>query len=585
MLDNVRNGLLEYKNYSALLSDFNRLQGMNNIAYDISSISSTLGDIATFGFDYLTADPVTGTLTTGLKYVKNFSKLMKFGSLPFKESAKSLTPPFLIEAQMSIVGKLESTTAFNGFDFDMFTPGTYRTSFDVNTLNNLGNLDRFEYPTYNQPLGLYALLKTPTKDVASANATETTIKLVSVKNIYDNWGWHIGTSPLDSVSNSFAFSPREAFKLNHDLSFTFNPSAQINFEETKMEAAWMVEVQNFDHNNFWLFTSMNMTPTYSYQNENNQTITVFSSEFMPIECISQFAAVFDFALNENALRTEKLNYFPNNPIPTHLQSLLDNHKNNIIRSRPKIVNTFLKLNITYRYNKPDMSGLNDIVNFETYKYEIEGNTSNPSILELSNIVDLSAPSELIIENKTYSGNETIFAWDKITLKGFINTTSGTNVTIKSAGEIVIDPSAVIGPEITLLIGTPSQCNPVRIQPRVIDATYCNNATQYKGNTSLAKKGNDLLPTAKVETTNYTIIYPNPTATGNFVVETTLEKESFVNFFIYDIAGKLLYQHQSKNNLGKGKHKQEINNVLFQNGLYIVEVETNQGKKTYKLIRN
>jgi hypothetical protein len=577
--DQVKNGLLEYKNYGKMVDDFKKLDNKANIFDDISDASKVAKDIAELGID------VVLSTKKPWKSLKTISKFTSFASMPFKSDKGTKSPPMLIQAQMTLTGQLNSSVPLNGFSFDMQTPGSFKTSSDLSTLNSPTNADRFEYPVYNQAMGLYALLQTPTKDVATASATETTVKLVSVKNTYNEWGGQIGTTPIDSVSSSFAYSPREAFKLNHDLSYTFNPSAQINFDATKLEAAWMVEVKNFNSNNLWLFTSMNMTKTYSYQNDNNQTITVFTSEFMPIECISQFVPVFDFALTENALRSEYLNHFPNSPIQPDLQYLLFIHKNYISQSRPQIVNTFLKLNITYRYNKPDGTGLNDIVNFETYKYEIEGNNSNQTILESQNIVELSAPSELVFDDTVFATSGIIFAWDKVTLKGNISSLSGSEVIIKSAGEIVIDTTAEIGPEITLLIGTPSVCNPVRIQPTVIDATWCNNATKYKGNTTLAKTGENPTTSNLVENTNRSIIYPNPTNTGNFVVETNLEHESFINFYIYDIAGKLLYQHQSNNNLGKGKHRQEINDVLFQNGLYIVEVETNQGKKTYKLIRN
>lgn len=583
--DEVKNGLLEYKNYGKMVADFKKLENKSNIFDDVYDASKVAKDIAELGIDFVLSTKKPW------KSLKTISKFVGFASMPFKTDKTTKSPPMLIQAQMTLTGQLNSSVPLNGFSFDMFTPGSYKTSSNLNILNSPNNPDRFEYPVYNQAMGLYALLKTPQKERGIASLNEVPIKVISVEQKRNDYGFVIGTTPVDSVSQSYAYSPRVAYKLKEDIEFTFNPSAQINFEKTRIEAAWIIEVENAPSantsTNLWNLTSLNMSKTYSYVNSNNKHITVYSGEFIPIECISQFVPVFDFALTNNALRTDYIN--PLDLSHPHANWLLSNelfhHINVISTSKPKIVNTYLKINILYRYNKPGGTGLNDIVNFETYKYEIEGTTANNNILSLPNIIELSSPSELIIENRDFTANETIFAWDKITLKGFIKTSNGASVVIRSAGEIIVEPETEIDPEITLLIGNPSLCNPTRIQPTAIDASYCNNQSKYKGNTSLAKADFNSLSSSILEKINYSSIYPNPTSTGNFIVETILETESFIKVYVYDIAGKLVFQKQSIGNLNKGSHKQEFNSVLFQNGLYLVEVETNLGKRSYKLIKN
>ncbi|TAE82258.1 MAG: T9SS C-terminal target domain-containing protein, partial [Bacteroidetes bacterium] len=449
--------------------------------------------------------------------------------------------------------------------------------------NDISNPDRFEYPVYNQAMGLYAMLKTPTKDVAKANAVELEIQAeLRVPNTNDLGEPSGGTTVIQEESSTVGFHPREVFKLNHDLQYTLNPSAQINFNATNLEAAWMIEVENADKSDLWSFTSPNMFKTYSYQNSTGKTITVFSSEFLPIECISQFIPVFNIEVAHSA---KNISYFDSHAhsgtSDFDLIEYLNDHILKLANNKPKILDTYLKMNITYRYNKPDMSGLNDIVHFETYKYLIEGRTLNYSLLELSNNDMLSAPSELVIGNRHFTAPETIFAWDKITT-GKISSDPGVEVIIQSAGEIVVEPDAEIYSDILLLIDNPSVCNATRIQPTVIDRSFCENKTKYSANTTLAKTG-DIAPTPPAQRMNQSVIYPNPTQTGNFTIATKLETDSYIEVAIFDLTGKLIHKQQSAGSLSKGMHKMEFNDLLFEQGMYLVEVETNEGKNRHRLM--
>jgi len=571
----VNNGLFIYKNYEKLIRDFKELEDNTNTYENVFEASKAIADIAKSGYN------VNSGNQKSLKALQTISKFTGFASMPFKTAKPTRSLPVLIPSHVSLLGQLNQGIMLGGSTFSFFTPGSYTSSTNLALLNAPNNADRFDYPVYNQAMGLYALLATPTKEVAVSHA-EMAVKAVGFLRKYGN----SGITPNDSITQSIAFSPREVFKLDRDLSYTFNPSAQINFEATKMEAAWMVEVDNLANNDLWLFTSQNMSKTYTYVNSENRTITVYSSTFIPFECISQFMPVFDFDLTNKAKKTN-YQYPPfQTAVPAWwLGNHLKKHVGQINNDRPKIVNTYLKLNITYRYNKPNGGGLNDIVHFETYKYEIEGNTLNKSLLVSPNIDALSAPSELIIENRNFTANETIFAWDKITLKGKISSKRGVIVKIKSAGEIVVEPNAEIDSDITLLIGNPSLCNPVRIQPTVIDSSYCKNTKKYKANSILDKTKILSHPSTLNYNVSQSIIYPNPTSEGNFTVETILAIESFVNISINDLTGKLVYKQQMFENLSQGKHKFEFNNLFLENGLFLVEVETNEGTMVYKLIKN
>jgi hypothetical protein len=566
-INTVKNGLLEYKNYGKLVEDFKKLENKTNVFDDIYGASKVLADVAEFGTD----------MKKPWKYLKTASKFMGFASMPFKTDKSTKSPPMLIQAQMTLTGQLNSSVPLNGFSFDMYTPGSYNTSSDLDSLNLPNHPDRFEYPVYNQALGLYAMLKTPTKEIAKVPQIEEPVNIV-----YGNTT--VGSDVvklIDSTTRIIRYNPREVFKLNHDLAYTFNPSAQINFDSTTLEAAWIIEVENYRDTAFWLVNSPNLTKSYSYINDNNKHITVFISEFMPIECISQFVAIMDFSLTDRAKRclyTDYSNWSSDDKLDHYAWS----HFNAINRNKPKIVNTFLKKNILYRYNKPDNTGLNDIVHFETRTFNIEGNTINNAIFEAPGFNVFTSTAEITFENKHFTAPEYIYANEKITLKGNITCDPGVEVTIVAGEEIVVEEGAEIGETISLMVGLPSVCNSTRIRPTPIDKSFCENREQYKANSTMAK--NDFVPIQNT-VLNRSVIYPNPTATGSFMVETYLEQESFITINVYDFAGKKLLNYRSNETLLKGNHKTPFDNTYLEPGIYLVEVETNQGKKTYKLIKN
>jgi flagellar hook assembly protein FlgD len=65
-------------------------------------------------------------------------------------------------------------------------------------------------------------------------------------------------------------------------------------------------------------------------------------------------------------------------------------------------------------------------------------------------------------------------------------------------------------------------------------------------------------------------------TKNEIVIDSPIKVTGVN--IYDASGKLLYTKKQNEN------KVKINSVFFKSGVYLVEVETSQGKQTKKVLK-
>ena len=80
------------------------------------------------------------------------------------------------------------------------------------------------------------------------------------------------------------------------------------------------------------------------------------------------------------------------------------------------------------------------------------------------------------------------------------------------------------------------------------------------------------------------IYPNPT-TQNITVSVDFKNHSNLELAIYDVVGKNVYEYQDKNQYFYGVQNFDLDLAKLQKGLYIVEVKTNNGNTSTKLLIN
>jgi len=76
-------------------------------------------------------------------------------------------------------------------------------------------------------------------------------------------------------------------------------------------------------------------------------------------------------------------------------------------------------------------------------------------------------------------------------------------------------------------------------------------------------------------------FPNPFS-GSTNIELQLEKSSYVNIFVTDLAGRTVV-HLQNGNLTEGKHRFEFNGSSLPKGIYVAKVITNNSQKSVKMI--
>ncbi|NOS94303.1 MAG: T9SS type A sorting domain-containing protein, partial [Cyclobacteriaceae bacterium] len=77
------------------------------------------------------------------------------------------------------------------------------------------------------------------------------------------------------------------------------------------------------------------------------------------------------------------------------------------------------------------------------------------------------------------------------------------------------------------------------------------------------------------------VFPNP-SNGKATVRFTLEEKSIVSLAVVDAAGKQMYS-LAQQEREKGEHEYELDLTGQENGLYLVQLKTDRGNKTLKLV--
>ncbi len=153
-------------------------------------------------------------VTDAKKYSNELSKNLKSGlgamsnslfTSLYTEPSKPVKPtmPTAMLTEMKIEGYMFDLT--NVDIGKLYTPGSFKFG---------GSFSPTSYPIYNEPVGLFALLETPSVSVSKSNEEEI---------------FQVGGSPLPRrVNHSFKF------KLNEPLQYRFNKAVDIDYNKTEL---------------------------------------------------------------------------------------------------------------------------------------------------------------------------------------------------------------------------------------------------------------------------------------------------------------------------------------------------------------
>ena len=410
-----------------------------------------------------------------------------------------------IEGEMALSGTLTDNTPLNNGSNIFVAPGSLNSSsaFWQN------------YPLYNKPLGLFALLQTPT--VNRSSRTE------------------LFTFPAQGCSNppnglgTYKFY---RYKFNGVFKYAFNPNAEINTDNTKIYAALVLTEKN--PLGIELINNLQKVETLNSINDGKN---VYITPFVPIEYLERI--------------TPEILYLVNKQTPNCSPSY-----NTTIESP---VDVKLRLMIEYEFNVNSYGKVNKTLQVYTYPVNIvDGEDANNNYQDITSMQMDYETTQNLINPQPYQA--TIGAWNKIEIShtvGAIQPTGG--ITFK-ANQIVVKPGAVLIRGTTLKTGLPYEDH-LKILPVTGSelSTYCTNSYQaYLSNStssgslksckisSLDTINQNIVSTEKeiinnvndlTRTENRDVeIYPNPND-GSFNVINT---QGFNKIVVTDINGVMLY---------------------------------------------
>jgi len=560
---NAEAGMLTYEKASDAITDVKKVAEKTDKSEAIVTALegfNTVVEAMANGFDQYTDSKYKNHETyedysTKLEALGMVTDFVKEQVTPEGESS-----PSIIQGEMSIQGSVTFNEDVNN-NIQLATPGSSGSinyPFYYNT-SSTGTL----YSLYNKPLGVFAMAKSP----QMYQYTQTTSPYTPSGNTISGYGYY-----------------KVAYRLGAPLQYIFNPDLNIDFTNTYVKGAIVIESLPGEFNQApkkvigidKLYDTENVTDAEANTVDANfPNKGVYMTPFVDLSELSTYTPVFEY-----------FDVAPGNN-PKH--------------------NVYIKLIVYIQYNDLNRNGAPLYTSY-VLKYQIDPNTltlkdNNGIAIDLSGIpIPVNTPSvanspvtttsqgPLTIPATTYNLTNTngvltgqvqnIYVNDTIHITGNQVLGTGVNlVNIRSAVEIRQESESIINSEIVLEI-TNSNVTPIPSPPisySSLVSSFCADNTQYKANHSASKTANYYASNSSTTSNSFYVdqedmeIYPNPVYEVSKIRYVLMEGNE-VNIFITDILGNkvldLVKSYQSK-----GRYEMDLSVADLQDGIYLCTMET------------
>jgi hypothetical protein len=424
-----------------------------------------------------------------------------------------------------------------------------------------------EYPTYNNPLGTFALLKTPVIKIKKTQ--HSILEGYSLSPPWDDLNCHYQD-----------YTKFQVFFDAEELKYLFNPALKLNEEKTEILASIVIKPK-VSVDQFVSSTECINNPILSWndevfcsqciqQNEYNATMKLFNGDNLvtgvevsdrysppvPIDYINEMLVGF---LTRNGAEIDEFEYY--------VRFTLKMTSHNLGKDSKPVENTQI---MTFPLNAELFTGTIPIPLIDIVSDLLPANLGGPEYLDE-------------VEGTNFSDGY-------ISISGLLSSENGDESEVLSANVIHLQPGANIKPDIRLAIGYPFQGS----YPQVPVASnfihdFCTNQISgltYEANQFSAKAQE--LPPIPVEllepyfreskSGNGKIdIYPNP---ANGAIQLRSSNLGISQVDVYDIAGRLMLQRNYGADVGK-QVQMDIQNL--QSGVYIVQIHCGAQVHKEKLV--
>jgi len=548
-------------------------------------------------------------------------------NLELQDKPSAPTMPSVTLTEMKYTGQITTATEAGGVAF--YSPGVYGSSHvDSIYLENF-----YEYPVYNEVLGVFALLESPKVKVSHVITEKTNDfdykERLNPQNLY----YQVLTKRYQKWEHNYQI------QLDEDLKFAFNDVLDIKSYEIKaaysinanidtldrllnIEGTLINARQGSENVNVYAINSVNevgypivtdannygfyeVTTTdtnwFSYNNNNYATIMdtaiKYYTPYVTINAFQPYTAGVSL-MNEsikfkdyydleydNATHTNPplpFNYGFDYNLDIELKLMVDVVFNTL---NSEGVNNTTTLLLTYKINPNDITPSNT-----SLVSNLPGSLSDISQYQANSYFGDTHFNGQQIDGCDLDYNQyTCVAYEDITIDGDITVGYGFHVDFNAGNEIYVINESNISPEAVLQIEhvyNYSQPMPQVTQQFVSD--FCLNSNSYTANKprNLRKDtlGNliEAENSSKINNVTYQNIdfnlFPNPTTNSTTIVVNDIRNEN-LTIKLMDVSGKQINVNIEQQN--GNSYILDVNHL--EAGIYFVTVSTFGGSKTKRLV--
>lgn len=524
----------------------------------------------------------------------------------FVTALKPDIPPIpnygLIEGELKLTGTVTTTTFNSFFEILLEQPGSKSSQYQSPTPNS----DWKFYPTYNEALGLMAVLEKPT------------LRAYVPRDAY-------GTSP-----QSWQIHQRH-YELDK-FEYFFNPAAGIDTNNTTILMALQGKFKS---------TNNTIGNFHRVLDANNSDSNLYSTDYFPPECLHGYVnehAVWDEVLVAATTWHDKIvsvrNYYEFdagyfvgsnvyiNSIRNDIQYIADRialynpevavsnfftdndfdgvisldqflnlgyryFADSILQKRMLDFDLKLKVLIDYKFKENSYGKSNETLTGLTFKTSTA--ITNPISTPPTNKLGREIPRYVSVNNSTvFYGDTLIEAYDTIFVDGQLINWPSTPVRFEAREILVKQPSNVNAADVTLRSSAlPTRgCRSVKIgqvTPQMIKS-FCSSSfykaqePKFKTDPNIDVENNE----GKVDNTLNFSVFPNPTNGDITVNFNTLVDNQDIRIEIVDILGVKHYSY-AESIKNANLHSLQCNINEFPAGLYFVTLTVGNRQHTKKLV--
>lgn len=471
-----------------------------------------------------------------------FEQALKIAAPAFEFLSSQIRPnnwsrisPMVMESHLNLAINVVRGIDIECAELSFGTPGS-KGADDLPEVLNVQDIDEPSRPTYNDPLGVFAMLETPVLRYSSVHRSGREV----------DFG---GACTQQVIHPDRAPVRRYPIALDGGLNYAFNPRAQVNEEKTRIYLALEV-----------------VKPTGVFGlGADNMRSTPFSKSggsyltpFLPAACMSDFTAEITFDPYRNYPRCEEIRY------DDFAMSDLE---------------CYLRVLIHYEFDAIGSDG-DPLTDIKSYRYRMD--TQSGYLLPATSG---DIPNTLRYDlATTFSGAKVItrYAWYDIDILADLKVAPEVEKVQLIAGDgVFVSPDAQISPKIELLQGYPFACGPAP-SPWTNDriASFCKSGA-YKANTTAPTGERQSI--AELSNKSDLKVFPSPFE-QQFSLMFELEKPGQVAISVMDLNGKTLVKPIRRSFTEGGKQHISLSGLEMPPGVYVVKLEQESGLSFTRIVK-